>query len=39
MTVLFIPGPRGRETPDSANAAVTKAASNLLNQLNERLAA
>lgn len=39
MTILFVPGPRGRETPESANAAVAKAAQALLNQLERKDAA
>lgn len=36
MTVLFVPGPQGRETPQSAQEAVTKAAEKLLDQLNQK---
>lgn len=38
MTVLFVPGPRGHETPESANQAVAKAAEKLLNQLQKEAA-
>jgi hypothetical protein len=36
LTVLFVPGSRGGETPDSATAAVQKVAEKLLDQLNQK---